>query len=157
VARTIELTRTIAAPPEAVFRALTDADELTKWFATSADSDPRTGGAFDYRFEFAEDESRNHSYGGVYGEVVANERVSYPWRSRLGDTRVDVTLRPSGESTELRLVHSGWGESSEWRESLRMHEEGWRFFLDNLKSWLESGEDRRASAMGMKTAAATRA
>jgi uncharacterized protein YndB with AHSA1/START domain len=156
VARTIELTRTIAAPPEAAFRALTDADELTKWFATSADSDPRTGGDFDYRFEFAEDESRNHSYGGVYDEVVANESVSYPWRSRLGDTRVDVTLRSSGESTELRLVHSGWGESSEWKESLQMHEEGWRFFLDNLKSWLESGEDRRASAMGMKTATVAR-
>jgi hypothetical protein len=34
-----------------------------------------------------------------------------------------------------------------------MHEQGWGFFLDNLKAYLERGEDRRAAAMGMKTRA----
>jgi hypothetical protein len=35
-----------------------------------------------------------------------------------------------------------------------MHEEGWGFFLGNLKSYLERGEDQRAAALGMKTPAA---
>lgn len=150
----IELKQEIAADPETVFRALTDVDELSRWWTTSADSDARTGGAFEYRFEFPEEPERNHTYSGTYDAVVPNERVAYPWQGRLGDTKVEVTLRPSGDGTELRLVHSGWGEGGEWPTAVKMHEEGWGFFLGNLKSHLERGEDNRA-AMGMKTPAVT--
>lgn len=150
----IELKQEIAADPETVFRALTDVDELSRWWTTSADSDARTGGAFEYRFEFPEEPERNHTYSGTYDAVVPNERVAYPWQGRLGDTKVEVTLRPSGDGTELRLVHSGWGEGGEWPTAVKMHEEGWAFFLGNLKSHLERGEDNRA-AMGMKTPAVT--
>jgi uncharacterized protein YndB with AHSA1/START domain len=151
----IELKQEVAAPPETVFRALTDADELSRWWTTSADSDARTGGAFEYRFEFPEEPERNHVYSGEYDAVVPNERVAYPWRGRLGDTSVDVTIRPSGDGSELRLVHSGWGEGGEWPAAVKMHEEGWTFFLGNLKRYLEGGEDQRP-AMGMKTPAVTR-
>lgn len=150
----IERTEEIAAPPETVFQALTDADELSRWWTTSADSDARTGGAFEYRFEFAEEPERNHTYTGTYDAVVPNERVAYPWQGRLGDTNVDVALRPSGDGTTVRLVHSGWGEGGEWPAAVKMHEEGWAFFLGNLKSYLERREDQRAAALGMKTPAA---
>jgi uncharacterized protein YndB with AHSA1/START domain len=151
----IELTNEIAASPEAVFRALTDPDELSRWWTTSAESDARTGGAFEYRFEFPEQPERNHTYSGTYDAVVPNERVAYPWQGRLGDTKVDVMLRPSGDGTVLRLVHSGWGEGGEWPAAVKMHEEGWGFFLGNLKSYLETGEDLRAAALGMRTSAVT--
>lgn len=152
----IDQTLEIAAPPEAVFRALTDADELSRWWTTTAESDPRPGGAFDYRFEFEEQAGReNHRYTGTYDDVVQNERVAYPWQAGVGDTKVDVKLRPSGEGTTLRLVHTGWGEDDAAREAVQMHEEGWGFFLGNLKSYLERGEDQRAAAMGLKTPAVT--
>jgi uncharacterized protein YndB with AHSA1/START domain len=151
--RTIELKRTIDAPPPTVFRALTDAAELSRWWTSSAESDARTGGSFSYGFEF-DDASRNHTYTGAYHEIVTNERVSYPWQGALGETRVDVSLRPAGDGTELTLAHSGWGEGDAWDEAVAMHEQGWGFFLDNLKAYLERGADARASAMGMKTPAA---
>jgi uncharacterized protein YndB with AHSA1/START domain len=151
--RTIELKRTIDAPPATVFRALTDAAELSRWWTSSAESDARTGGSFSYGFEF-DDASRNHTYTGAYHEIVPNERVSYPWQGALGETRVDVSLRPAGDGTELTLAHSGWGEGDAWDEAVAMHEQGWGFFLDNLKAYLERGADARASAMGMKTPAA---
>ena len=150
--RTIELTRTIDASSPIVFRALTDPGELSRWWASSAESDARTGGAFSYGFEF-DDASRNHTYRGVYHEVVPNERVSYPWQGALGETRVDVSLRPAGDGTELTLVHSGWGTGDDWDAAVQLHEQGWSFFLDNLKSYLERGEDARASQMGMRTPA----
>jgi uncharacterized protein YndB with AHSA1/START domain len=151
---TIELTKTIEAGPERVFRALTETDELVRWFPSGADSDARTGGSFEYRYEFPEEPARNHSYRGAYHEISPNERVSYPWSGKLGETRVDVELRPSDDGTELTLRHSGWGEGSEWKESLETHREGWGFFLENLKGYLERGEDRRGEALGMRTAAA---
>jgi uncharacterized protein YndB with AHSA1/START domain len=150
--RLIELTRTIDAPVSTVFRALTDAGELARWWPSSAESDARTGGSFSYRFEF-DDSSRNHAYTGDYHEVVANERVSYPWQGALGETRVDVSLRPAGGATELTLVHSGWGAGEDWDAAVQMHEQGWGFFLDNLKAYLERGEDARGAAMGMRTPA----
>ena len=42
----IEITKQIEATRERVFRALTDADELTRWFPSSAESDARTGGEY---------------------------------------------------------------------------------------------------------------
>lgn len=151
----IDQTLEIAAPPETVFRALTDADELSRWWTTTADSVTRPGGAFEYRFEFDEQPERNHTYSGTYEEFVPNKRVAYPWQASVGDTRVDVTLRPTGDGTTLCLVHTGWGDDDKAREAVQMHEEGWGFFLGNLKSYLERGDDQRAAAMGMKTRAVT--
>ena len=151
---TIELNRTISAPPETVFRALTDAGELSRWWTTTAESDPRTGGAFAYGFEFA-DASRDHTYTGTYDEVVPNEKVRYPWRAGVGDTTVEVQLRAAEGGTELTLRHSGWGSGPEANEAVALHEQGWSFFLGNLVSYLERGEDLRPSApMDQKTQAA---
>lgn len=149
---TIRLSTTVAAAPDAVFRALTDADELARWFPSSAESDPRTGGAFTYRFEF-DDASRNHTYAGAYHEVTPNERVSYPWQGRLGTTRVEFAFTPAGDGTRVDLVHSGWGEGADWNEAVEMHRQGWGAFLENLKSYLETGEDRRPTVLGMRTPA----
>ena len=111
---TIEIPRTLAATPERVFHALTDADDLSHWWTTTAESDPRTGGSFSYGFEF-EDATRDHTYTGTYHDVTPAESVSYPWQTGLGETTVDVRLRPAGTGTELTLVHRGWGEGADWR------------------------------------------
>ena len=151
--RTIVLTRSLNASPGEVFHALTDAQELSRWWTTSAESDARTGGAFAYVFEFA-DSSRNHTYVGEYLDVTPAERVSYPWLAGAGATVVDVRLRQEGEGTELTLTHSGWGEGAEADEAVALHEQGWSFFLDNLVAHLDRGEDQRPSApMGQKTPA----
>lgn len=144
----IEITRQIDTPPEQVFRALTDADELSRWWTSSADSDPGTGGEYALRFEF-DDESRNHTYAGRYEDVTPNERVRYPWNGRFGETTVEFALGPSDGGTELTLTHSGWTEAAE--EARQMHIQGWSFFLDNLARYLTGGEDRRTES-GQKVA-----
>jgi uncharacterized protein YndB with AHSA1/START domain len=147
----IEITKQVDAPAEQVLRALTDADELGRWFASGAESDPRTGGEYVLRFEF-EDESRNHTYSGRYEDVTPNERVRYPWNGRFGETTVEFALKPSGSGTELTLIHSGWTEQA--AESRELHEQGWGFFLDNLERYLTGGEDQRAAAMQQWTSEA---
>jgi uncharacterized protein YndB with AHSA1/START domain len=149
----IEHTIEIDAPRERIFEALTDADELVRWFPSGAESDPRTGGAFEYRFEFPADPERDHTYSGAYHEVRDGEHVSYPWKGGLGETRVDVTLEPAGETTVARLVHAGWGEGAAWEQSRQLHEDGWGFFLGNLKAYVERRGDGRGAALGMQTAA----
>jgi uncharacterized protein YndB with AHSA1/START domain len=147
----IEITKQIDVPPERVFAALTDADELPRWFPSSAESDPRAGGDFVLRFEF-EDDSKNHTYAGQYEEIIQTERVRYPWNGQFGDTMVEFVLRPADSGTKLTLRHSGWTEAAE--ETRKMHEEGWGFFLDNLERYLMGGEDQRDPAMRMRTSGA---
>jgi uncharacterized protein YndB with AHSA1/START domain len=103
------------------------------------------------RFEF-DDESQNHTYSGQYEQVTPGERVRYPWNGAFGDTTVEVTLRPSDGGTEVRLVHSGWSEDA--AETRERHDQGWRFFLDNLERYLTGGEDQRGGPFGMKTVTA---
>lgn len=152
MARTIELETTIDVPSDTVFRALTDGGELARWFPSSAESDPRTGGSFSYRFEF-DDASRNHTYSGEYLDVTPGERVRYPWQTGLGPTEVEFRLEPADGGTRVRLMHSGWGEGGDWDDSVEMHRQGWGAFLANLKAYVERGEDTRATVLGMKTPA----
>jgi uncharacterized protein YndB with AHSA1/START domain len=149
--RSFDLSTEIDAAPEAVFRALVEADELVRWFPSGAQSDPRPGGAFSYAFDFGDPE-RDHVSEGTYREVVPGERVSYGWKAPLGATEVEFRLRPANGGTELRLTHSGWGEGDDWAQSMENHREGWTFFLGNLEAYLEGGQDGRAATMGMRTA-----
>ena len=151
--RVIELSTEIEAPPDAVFRALVEPEELVRWFPSRADSDPRPGGSFTYRFDFGDPE-KDHVSEGRYRDVVAGELVSYPWKAPQGPTEVEFRLRPANGGTELRLAHSGWGEGGEWDESMENHRQGWSFFLGNLKAYLEGGEDGRTKAMGLQAPAA---
>ena len=153
MSRSIENSVTIKASPEAVFKALIDARELTKWFPTSAESDPRTGGDFKFTFLNEKSPDRDHIREGKYLEVVSNTKVRYPWHMSPGDapTTVEFSVSGQGKETTVRLVHSGWGSGKELDGAVQMHTQGWGFFLQNLKSVLEGGKDGRAATLGMKT------
>ena len=143
---TIEQTLTVEAPRAEVFRALTDAAALKRWWITDGTSDPRTGGRFRYEWRM-EDADNDHVQEGTYEEIVDGERVVYPWAA-AGDTRVTFALADADGGTEVALIHTGFSD-----EQVReRHDQGWRGFLANLKSVLEDGADNRG-AMGVKTAA----
>jgi uncharacterized protein YndB with AHSA1/START domain len=141
--RTFEHALTVDAPRDRVFRALTDADELKRWWITDGISEPRTGGRFRYEWKMA-DPSNDHVQEGTYDEVVAGERVAYPWSG--GESQVTITLSDSAGATRVSLVHAGITADYE------RYEQGWQGFLANLKSVLEGGADNRA-AMGVQTLA----
>ena len=141
----------IAAPRPRVFRALTDARELERWWTTTAESQPRPGGSFRYEWTFPDAPERDHVQQGQYVAFQEGEKVSYPWKVGQAATRVDFTLRDSGSGTAVRLEHSGWGEGMD--KAYEMHDQGWAFFLGNLKTFLEEGLDRRAETTGMRVVA----
>jgi uncharacterized protein YndB with AHSA1/START domain len=145
--RTFEHSLTVDAPRERVFHALTDVDELKRWWITDGASDPRPGGRFRYEWKMA-DPANDHVQEGTYDEVVAGERVAFPWAGSGGDSRVTLTLSESDGATRVSLVHAGISADDQFER----YEQGWQGFLANLKSVLESGQDNRA-AMGVQTLA----
>lgn len=136
----------IKASPERLFKALTDAQELMKWFPDRAATEPRVGGALRYEFE------AGTVCNGTYLEIVPNQLVSYSWcqplecgaqGDRLSNLTVTFRLEPHGEYTDVVLEETGYIDDPEHTELHGKRTGGWSFFFDNLQAYLERGEDNR--------------
>lgn len=148
MATTVDQTMKLDASPEKVFKALTDAREMVNWFPSVVKNDPQTGGKLRYEWKFQESE-KDGFQDGEYLEVVDGKKVSHTWDADGQATTVTFTLAPANGGTELHLVHSGWGDGME--EAAEMHGGIWGGYLQNLKGYLEQGQDMRAEMMGQIT------
>jgi uncharacterized protein YndB with AHSA1/START domain len=136
----LTLKRRLNASPEKVYAAWTDPKKITRWFASSsvkagsqqADIEARIGGRF--RISFSTDDEY-YEVGGVYREVVPNQRLVFSWAWHSTPEReslVTVTLQPDGDGTLLTLRHEQLFDQAA-RDS---HEHGWIGMLDNLEKHL---------------------
>jgi uncharacterized protein YndB with AHSA1/START domain len=134
----------IEAPPEQVFRALTEPEALERWLATRVESDVRTGGRFRYDFEF-DDPTQNNAQEGEYLAIDPGRRVMLPWTFPFSpkQTRVEYALEPSGEGTSLQFSHDGFESGEPWDGARERFTGGWRLFLEGLKRYVETGEEAR--------------
>jgi uncharacterized protein YndB with AHSA1/START domain len=150
-ARRFEMTIDVDALPDAVWSALTEAEELTRWFPLEARVVPGEGGSM--------------SWG--WGEGWAGESKIAAWepnrRLKLIETRqgfdadgkpladpnqdrqliVEVTLESAAGKTRVRLVHSGFGEGTNWDDELDGISNGWQFELRGLRHYLERHRGRQ--------------
>jgi uncharacterized protein YndB with AHSA1/START domain len=129
----------IEAPRERVWAALTEPEELQRWFPDRrAEIDLRPGG--DALFEW--DEARAEA---VVDVVEPPGRFVFRWRPEgLGRpfTTVSFTLEELGDgtSTRVRLVESGFASLPDQIEtqSQEGNDEGWAQELQELKEYLEA-------------------
>jgi uncharacterized protein YndB with AHSA1/START domain len=124
-ARSIELSTEIAAPPEAVLAALTQADLIARWFPPIAEAKGDV-----VVFSWGEDmkwESR-------VVEVKKGQHIR--WGDGPDDPIVtDWHIETKGGNTVVRLVQSV-GTGPEWDDAYDAYETGWRYFLFNLRHYL---------------------
>jgi uncharacterized protein YndB with AHSA1/START domain len=135
---TLTLVREIPATPEQVFRALTDPEELMKWWGakgtmTGAHVNLRPGG--EYRFEFMSPRGETAWVKGQYQVVEPPRRLVKTWfNSKFPDLRnsVEIRLEPAPGGTRLTLVHGGLAGRLEAFED---YEKGWPDVLGHLLVW----------------------
>jgi uncharacterized protein YndB with AHSA1/START domain len=137
----LTLKRRLNASPEKVYAAWTNPQKITRRFAPSsvkpgseqASIDARVGGR--YRLSFSKEDGEYYEVGGVYREVVPNQRLvfSWAWHSTAErESLVTVTLKPDGGGTLLTLHHEQLFDQAA-RDS---HEQGWTGMFDNLERHL---------------------
>jgi uncharacterized protein YndB with AHSA1/START domain len=126
----------IDATPETIWPYLTQADKHIQWEGTEAELDPRPGGV--YRVLVAGE----YQAAGEFVEVVPTERLvlSFGWEQEgnpitPGSTTVEITLRPEGDKTRLRLVHRGLPD-----DAVEIHTQGWTHYLDRLAQRAGGGD-----------------
>lgn len=133
-AGTVRLHRVLRSTPERIYRAFLDPDAMAKWLAPHGftckvhQMEPRVGGT--YRMSFTNFASgKGHSFGGVYLELVANERIHYTDSfddpGLPGEMRTTVSLQRVSCGTEVTIVQEGLPEIIPvemcylgWQESL---------------------------------------
>jgi uncharacterized protein YndB with AHSA1/START domain len=105
----------------------------TKDGSVRAELDVRVGGR--YRASFTTADGGYHQVGGVYREVVPNQRLVFSWAWHSTPEReslVTVTLKPDGAGTLLTLQHERFFDQA----AADGHRNGWTGSLDRLEKLL---------------------
>jgi uncharacterized protein YndB with AHSA1/START domain len=135
---TLELKRVLPAAPSVVFRALSDPDELARWWGpegfsvASVEFAPRVGAR--YRIEMQPPEADPFHLAGEFREVDPPARLAYTFAYEDPDpddveNLVELSLRDLGESTEVVCTHGPF--KTEARRAL--HRDGWTDSFDKLE------------------------
>ena len=98
-----------------------------------AELDVRIGGR--YRLSFVRDDGEYFEAGGVYREVVPNERLVFTWAWHSTPEReslVTITLKPDDAGTLMVFHHAEFADETA-RDN---HRRGWSSFLDKLDAFV---------------------
>ena len=131
------------APRERVFRALTEPDQLVKWWGPTGmhvidhDMDVRVGGS--WRTTIEAESGDQYTMSGVYHALEPPERLIFTWGwerdgVRGHETEVTIHLKDHGKGTELTLRQ----QIFEIEEACLSHGSGWSESLDCLEIALMS-------------------
>jgi uncharacterized protein YndB with AHSA1/START domain len=136
----LRLERTLRAPPDAVYRALTDPTLVARWLgpegstATVERFDARVGGDFAVRIDFPGGPSVRMT--GAYQAVDPPTLLAHTWGMEGSKDPVPqvVTFRleKAAGGTRLRLTHEGFVD----REDYEQNRSGWDHLLDRIASLL---------------------
>ena len=98
--------RTLNAPIAKVWKAITDKDEMKKWYFDLAEFKPEVG--FEFQF-LAGDEKTKWLHLCKVTEVDTGKKITYSWRydGYTGISYVTFELFPEGKFTRLKLTHAG--------------------------------------------------
>jgi uncharacterized protein YndB with AHSA1/START domain len=135
----------IDAPVEAVWRAITDPDEIVRWFCENARVTPGTGGTFwvswgqgqegECAIEVWEPNKRVRlrqlPHDSVSGSPYNTETAA------LSPIINEYILESVGDKTVLRVVHSGILASEDWDAYYDGTIRGWQLFTIGLRHYLE--------------------
>ena len=130
--RTIE----IKAPPERVWRALTNAKELSTWFQVTVEGDIAPGNEV---WMTSECQGNVGRFRVRIVEMTPPTRFVWQWHPGAVDPNIDYskeprttvtfTLEPSGSGTRVSLAETGFNEISLARRA--------KVFGDNNQGWTE--------------------
>jgi uncharacterized protein YndB with AHSA1/START domain len=144
----LEQERLLDAPPDRVFRMLTEPAELARWWGPrgftmpAVDLDLRVGGG--YRFTMQPPDGEAFHLSGEYLAVDPPRRLSFTFRWDEPDpddveTVAVLLLETAAGGTRVRLSQGAFSTS----ERLALHRDGWSDSFDRLAEVLQAAAASR--------------
>lgn len=138
----VTLHRVLAASPEKIYRAFTDANAMASWIPPYGflcivhNMDVRIGG--DYRMSFINFTTGNgHSFGGKYLDIKPNEFLKYSDEfedpNMPGEMTTSVWLTKVSCGTDVKIIQEGIPSAI----PVEMCYLGWQESLEKLKKLVE--------------------
>lgn len=102
----IIIERTFKAPVNLVWKAITDKEDMKKWYFDLSEFRPEVG--FEFRFTGGTEE-KTYLHISEITEVVENKKLAYSWcyDGYEGKSFVSFELFEEGDETRLKLTHEG--------------------------------------------------
>jgi uncharacterized protein YndB with AHSA1/START domain len=143
----------IAVPPDRVFEAITDPNQLLQWWGqegvyrtTEWQAELRVGGS--WRSSGVSADGRKFQVSGEYLEVDRPRVLVYTWvASWTGDLKTTVRweLAPSRGGTLLKIHHGGFSGRP---GAAQDHSNGWQRVLGWMQAFVEKGETIDSRKLG---------
>src|SRR3954469_633251 len=146
----------VAAPPQRVWRALTETGDLRRWLFDSAVADVRDGGSWRFTFPHWPSARGLHhpalNFGGPIVELVPERVLGVRFEPPYwGVLRFEIDA--AGGGTDVRVTQRGFEGNEEWLADFRG---GWNSFADRLALLCETGEGAIARRLNSARAVARR-
>jgi uncharacterized protein YndB with AHSA1/START domain len=135
----IRLSMTVAAPREAVFRALTDPDALREWMGAPAPVvEPHVGGRYELGWKYEVDGKEVAGGPMKILDIAPNERLVLSWPDWRGDPSIPTQsitwlLEPEGAGTRVTLIHAGFIRTVDFSD----YPFGWGHFMSEMAKLAE--------------------
>ena len=134
--------RTYDTPIEKAWKAITDKDEMKKWYFDIKSFEPKPG--FEFEFMGGDKEGVEYHHLCKVIEAIPNKKLSHSWRYKgyPGESKVTWDLKAEGNKTTVKLTHEGLEtfpqEGAFARENFV---EGWNYILSrSLEDYLASNQ-----------------
>jgi uncharacterized protein YndB with AHSA1/START domain len=140
----VVIERTFNAPIARVWKALTDKDEMKRWYFDLKEFKPEVG----FEFGFTVDHKGfKYCHLCKITEVIPQKKLAYTWRyeGHEGDSLVTFELFGDGEKTRLKLTHVGFETFPKLPAFARKNfMNGWTEIIgSSLKNFLETAPPSR--------------
>jgi uncharacterized protein YndB with AHSA1/START domain len=136
----IIIERTLNAPPEKVWLALTQEEQLKKWLSFFPEFKAEVG--FETRFALGPDKDHQYVHICRVLEVVEGKKLTYTWRydGYDGNSNITFELLPDGNQTKLTLTQEVTetfpADNPDFAQENA--EKGWNYTADALKEFVEN-------------------
>jgi len=133
-----EIRKTIIAnaTPDKIFSAISNENELSKWWVDIPKLELKLGGKLSFRFlkENSEQLKKDYIIKGKVIELILNKKLVYSWKPtdepEFSDSLVTWELEEFDSSkTKVKVTHSGLENC----KSFEKLDAGWTFFLNKLE------------------------
>jgi uncharacterized protein YndB with AHSA1/START domain len=159
--RDIRLSVTIRAKPELVYRGLTSARELTRWWLQGAETDARNAGRLRMIWprERRPDGVQPAGFGereGVFVDLEPARKVAWLWKPARGEKGAppltSFFMLPVRTGSEVTLLHAGFASAASVDALFSAYARAWEDGLAKLKLYLETGRTCKLETLDLEAA-----